>query len=143
MKKILAILAAFLGFALAADIEVSDIFVRQTPPNAKNTAIFLTLKNTTGKDISLVDAESNLSEKIELHTHLHDGGKMTMMKVDAIVIPANSSAELKPGGDHIMLFDIKESVKSDTKVDLTLSFSNGESLNFENIAVKDIKKHKK
>lgn len=140
MTKILAILMLFATFSFAADIQVSDVFVRQTAPNAKNTAIFLKLTNTTAQDIALVDVESNLSDNVELHTHLHEGGKMAMVRVHDIVIPANSSVELKPGGDHIMLFDIKEAVKSGTKVNLTLSFSNGESVSLENIPSKTLKK---
>lgn len=136
MKKILMSVALFVGAAFAADIEVSDIYVKQTPPNAKNTAIFLKIANNSDKDIALVDAESDLSDNVELHSVVKDGGKMTMVKVPEITIKANSSVELKSGAEHIMLFGIKKPVTSGTKVGVTLSFSNGETLNFTDIQSK-------
>lgn len=140
MKKILVSVALFASAVFAADIEVSNIYVKQTPPKAKNTAIFLTITNNSDKDIALVDAESDLSDNIELHTHLHEGKKMKMIKVPEITIKARSSIELKPGGDHIMLFDIKEAVTKESKTNLTLNFSNGETLTFTNIESKEVAK---
>lgn len=142
MKKILASLTLFASIFFGADIEVSDIYVKQTPPNAKATAVFLKIKNNSNKDIDLVNAKSNLSDNVELHTHLHKNGKMTMLKVEKITIKANSMTELKPGGDHIMLFDPKFPVTKDSSMDITLELSNGKSLNFNKIESKEItKKH--
>lgn len=140
MKKILVSVALFASAVLAADIEVSDIYVKQTPPNAKNTAIFLTLTNNSDKDIALVDAESDLSDNVELHSVIKEGNKMTMVKVPEITIKAKSSVQLKSGGEHIMLFGIKKPVTRDAKANLTLHFSNGESLNFTDIESKEVAK---
>lgn len=140
MKKILTTLAFLTSAIFAADIEASGVYVKQTPPNAKNTAIFLKMQNNTSQDIALVDAECDLSQYSELHTILHEGNKMTMIKVPEITIKANSSVELKPGGDHIMLFDLKKPVTKDSKVNLTLTFSNGESLELKDIESKQVAK---
>lgn len=140
MKKILLSLTLLASAIFAADIEVSEIYVKQTPPNAKNTAIFLKIKNNTAQNIALVDAECDLSEYTEIHTILREGDKMTMIKVPELTINANSSLELKPGGDHIMLFDLKKPVTKDSKANLTLTFSNGESLKLTNIESKEVAK---
>lgn len=140
MKKILTTLAFLTSAIFAADIEVSGVYVKQTPPNAKNTAIFLKMQNNTSQDIALVDVECDLSQYSELHTILHEGNKMTMIKVPEITIKANSSVELKPGADHIMLFDLKKPVTKDSKVNLTLTFSNGESLELKDIESKQVAK---
>lgn len=141
MKKILLSLTFLASAIFAADIEVSEIYVKQTPPNAKNTAIFLKIKNNTAQNVALVDAECDLSEYTEIHTILREGDKMTMIKVPELTINANSSLELKPGGDHIMLFDLKKPVTKDSKANLTLTFSNGESLKLNNIESKEVAKH--
>ena len=133
MKKILVSVALFASAVFAADIEVSNIAVKQTPPRAQNTAIFLTITNNSDKDIALVDAESDLSDNVELHSVIKEGEKMTMVKVPEIAVKAKSSVELKSGAEHIMLFGIKKPVTKDTKVSLTLHFSNGESLSFKDI----------
>lgn len=140
MKKILLSLTFLASAIFAADIEVSEIYVKQTPPNAKNTAIFLKIKNNTAQNVALVDAECDLSEYTEIHTILREGDKMTMIKVPELTINANSSLELKPGGDHIMLFDLKKPVTKDSKANLTLTFSNGESLKLNNIESKEVAK---
>lgn len=133
MTKILVSVALLVSAVLAADIEVSDIVVKQTPPRAKNTAIFLTIANNSDKDIALVDAESDLSDNVELHSVVYEGEKMTMVKVPEIAIKAKSSVQLMSGAEHIMLFGIKKPVTKDTKANLTLHFSNGESLEFKDI----------
>lgn len=140
MKKILLSLTFLASAIFAADIEVSEIYVKQTPPNAKNTAIFLKIKNNTSQNVALVDAECDLSEYTEIHTILREGDKMTMIKVPELTINANSSLELKPGGDHIMLFDLKKPITKGSKANLTLTFSNGESLKLNNIESKEVAK---
>ena len=133
MTKIFVSVALFASAIFAADIAVSDIAVKQTPPKAQNTAIFLTIANNSDKDIALVGAKSDLSDRVELHTVVYEGEKMTMVKVPKITIKAKSSMQLMSGAEHIMALGIKKPVKKDTKVSLTLEFDNGESLNFKDI----------
>ncbi|KAA6224733.1 MULTISPECIES: copper chaperone PCu(A)C [unclassified Campylobacter] len=140
MKKAMLSLSLLSLGLFAADISVEDVFVKQTPPNAKNSAIFLTLKNNSDKDIALVSAKSNLSDKVELHTHTNQDGKMSMIKVDKIDIKAHSNTALRPGSYHIMLLDIKNPVDANTRADLTLVFDNKESIELKNISSKELKK---
>lgn len=136
MKKIFIILAAVFSLAFAADVEVSGAFIKQTPPNAKNSAIFMTLTNKGSKDAVLIGASSPIAKVAELHTHSMKDGKMMMKQVKEIVIKANSSVALKPGGLHVMLFDLKEQVKADTKTSVKLNFADKTSVDVENIPAK-------
>ena len=143
MKKIL-ILSAFIMnlWALTQEnLSIESAYIRQTPPNAKATAIFLTIKNDSDKDISLLKVKTNLSEISELHTHTNENGKMTMKEVPNIEIKAHSSTELKPGGLHIMIFDIKNQIDENTQTDLTLYFDNNQSIELKNIPSKELMKH--
>lgn len=133
MKKIFVSVALFASAIFAADIAVSDLVVKQTPPKAPNTAFFMTITNNSDKDIALVGAKSDLSDRIELHTVVYEGEKMTMVKVPKITIKAKSSVQLMSGAEHIMALGIKKPVKKDTKVSLTLEFDNGKSLNFKDV----------
>ncbi len=140
MKKILAFM--LFGASLwAVDLSVENVYIKQTPPNAKTSAIFLTIKNDSDKDISLIKAGTNLSEKVELHAHENENGKMVMKEVQSMDIKAHSSIELKPGGLHIMLFDIKNQIDEQTKTDLTLYFDNNQSIELKNIPSKAVVKH--
>ena len=138
MKKVLITLSLLFASLFAKNIEISDIYIKQSPPNAKNTAIFLKIKNNTKKDLSLIEAKSDLASKVELHTHLHKDGKMAMVKLDKITIKANSQIELRPGADHIMLFDLKERVDENTKANLSLVFDNGELITVSDISSKSL-----
>ena len=130
---------SLLGLSLSAtEIEISNAYIKQTPPNSKNTAIFLTLTNKGAKEIALINAQSDLSDKIELHTHIHKDKKMSMIQIPKITIKPNSTTELKPGSYHIMLFDLKNSVNADTKASLTLYFDKNTSLKVEQIPSKKL-----
>jgi periplasmic copper chaperone A len=54
-----------------------------------------------------------------------EGSVMKMAEVKGgIELPAGKAVELKPGGYHIMLMDLKQSLKADFQVPLTLTFAN-------------------
>lgn len=139
MKKYLFLLAC-MGVAFAGDIEISDSFVKQTPPNIKQTAIFMNIKNNSDKNINLIDANTSLSDITELHTHIKDGEMMKMIKVEKIEVPAGGVAELKSGGLHIMIFELKNKVDENTTAAVTLKFDNGEEIFVDNIKSKKIQK---
>lgn len=137
MKKIL--LALSLGASLFANsIEISEPYVKITPPNAKNSAIFMNIKNTSNEDIKLIDAKCDYANSTEIHTHIHEDGMMKMIRIQDATIPANGVLELKPKSYHVMLMGIKDAVKDDTKLNLELSFSNGEKVELKDIPAKAV-----
>ena len=119
----LSLAVASLGFANAADVEVSDIYAKATPPGAKNTALFFEIKNyTTG----------------EIHTHKEVDGMKKMVQIENIEVPAMGEANLKPGGLHVMLMGIKAPIKEGDKLDATLEFDNGQKLELKDIVAKPV-----
>ncbi len=138
MNKIITSLVFLISSLFANDLEVKNAFIKQTPPHAPSSAIFLTLYNNTDKDIALIDAKTDISEVSELHTHIHKNGKMAMIQVPKIIIKAHSSTELKPGGYHIMLFKLSNPVTKNTKANLILKFDNNQTLKIKNINSKEL-----
>lgn len=51
-------------------------------------------------------------------------GMMTMRQVPSIEVPADGSVELKPGGLHIMLLDVKKTLAVGDTIEVTLTFEN-------------------
>jgi len=50
-------------------------------------------------------------------------GAMTMRpNADGLAVPAGGTRELIPGGDHLMLMDLKQPFKEGDKVPVTLQF---------------------
>lgn len=115
----------------ATDIQVIDPWVRETPPGMQASAGFMQLHNQGRMDHRLVGAASPQSGNAELHTHVHDNGVMRMRPVKDIPIRAGSTAALQPGGDHIMLMQLKGPLKAGEKMPITLTFEDGSSRTIE------------
>jgi copper(I)-binding protein len=49
-------------------------------------------------------------------------GMMTMQPVESIPVPAGEKVELKPGGYHVMLLDVKKVLAVGDTIDVTLTF---------------------
>ena len=136
----LSLLVASLGFANAADIEISDIYAKATPPGAKNTALFFNVKNNTDKPVKLIGASSPAAATGEIHTHKDVDGMKKMVQIENIEVPAMGEANLKPGGLHVMLMNIKAPIKEGDKLDATLEFDNGQKLEVKDIVAKAVVK---
>lgn len=50
------------------------------------------------------------------------GGMMTMQPVESIPVPAGEKVELKPGGYHVMLLQVKKVLAVGDTIDVTLTF---------------------
>lgn len=109
-----------------ATIDIDEAYARATPPNATTSAVFATINNDGDKDRVIVKAVSDASAVVELHDVIMDGDIMQMRQVESITIPANGSTILKPGSLHIMLLDVKEPMLEGSKIDVELTFANGE-----------------
>ena len=86
-----------------------------------NSAAYLVINNTGAED-RLIQATSTVARVVELHTVEETNGVKAMRQVEAIVVPANGTATLKPGGFHIMLIDVQQDLKPDDTFTITLTF---------------------
>ncbi|MEJ7619494.1 MAG: copper chaperone PCu(A)C [Aquificaceae bacterium] len=119
MRKVLLGSLFLVGLSLAQPkIEVKDAWVREVPPTSKMSAAYMVIENKGKESDKLVDASNNVSEITELHETVE--GKMRRVK--AIEIPAGGKVELKPGGLHVMLINLKKPLKEGDTVELTLKF---------------------
>lgn len=107
--------------AAAGFLTISDGFARSSPMMANAGAAFLTIRNT-GEADRLIAFKTEACEKPELHTHIEEDGMMAMRKVDAIDVPANGEAVLKPGGFHLMFIGLKAPLVEGETVTVTLVF---------------------
>lgn len=120
-----AVAAAILGSAAwAADIMVKDPYARSATSTSVTGAAFMVLMNHTDTDDRLVSAQSDIAERVELHTHIEDeNGVMKMREVeDGFALPAGGMHALKRGGDHVMFMGLKEPMKEGDTVSVTLTF---------------------
>ena len=118
-------------------LTVKDGWARASTPGAKNGAAYVTIMNHGMKSDALISVVSDVSAKVELHSHKKVGGVMRMRRVLSVPIPAHSVAELKPGGDHIMLMGLKRQLKVGDYMILTLKFQSGATEVLEVIVMKN------
>lgn len=112
-------------------LEIDHPWARATAPMQKAGGAFLTVKNTGATGDRLIKADSPAAGKVELHTMTMDGTVMRMREVDAIDVPAGGKAELKPGGFHVMLIDLKAPLVAGQTAPLTLTFERAGSITVE------------
>lgn len=116
--------AAFGGGA-ADQVSLSDPYARAAAPGQPNGVVYLGLANVSDQAHSLVGAESDAAETVELHDHLMEGGMMKMRRVQRIELPPGSALSLEPGGLHLMLIGLKRQLEPDQRIGLTLIFEDG------------------
>ena len=113
--------APILATETETDLTVTNASVRAVPPGTPSSLAFMTIKNSGNTDRQLVKADSPVAKTVGLHNHINDSGVMRMREVKSIEIKAKGQAELKTGSYHIMLIDLKQSLKEGDSVPLTLT----------------------
>ena len=127
-KLLITLLLSGTVSLMASSLMVHDAYVRATPPGLPNSAAFMMFMNHSDKDLAVVSATSNIAKKVELHTHDVVDGEMRMYQVKQIDVKANGHVMLQPGGFHIMFLGLHKPLTEGDNVDLTLSLSNGETV---------------
>lgn len=94
-----------------------------TPPlPGRNIALgTFVLNNMTAQDDVLLSVSSPISDRIELHTTTRDGNKMSMRRLERVVVPAGEKVVFKRGGYHLMIFGAQMPA-ADKTVQLSLTF---------------------
>ena len=119
--------------AASTGVTVSEPWVRVTPPNAMNAAVYMTLKSAQTDALMGASAPASIASSAELHQTTTSMGSssessMTGMKsVMSIPLKAETDVMLAPGGYHIMLTGLKKPITSGEQIPLTLHFQNGPS----------------
>lgn len=112
------VLAVTVSLAAQAQVTVKDAWVRATVAQQKATGAFMQLQSA--QDAKLISAQSPVAGVVEVHEMRMDGGVMKMRAVPSLALPAGKAVELKPGGYHVMLMDLKSQVKDGDIVPVTL-----------------------
>lgn len=107
----------------AGNLEVSGGATKAMLPGQPVGGGYVTIKNAGTSDDKLIGVESSTSGRAEIHEMAMVNDVMKMRKLDdGIVIPAGQTVELKPGGLHMMFFDVKKPFAEGDKVPVTLIF---------------------
>ena len=115
-----------------AVLEVLEAWARTPLSPNNNSAAYMVINNPTDQQITIIGASTMVANNVELHeSFVDDKGVSRMKSIDNIVVPAQSKIELKPGGIHIMLFDLKKAISSDDKFNMELKIKDMKPITVE------------
>ena len=104
-------------------MKVTGGWVRSTVAGQKGSGAFMTI--TANEAVRLIGVSSPVAGVAEVHEMKMDGDVMKMRAMPVLELPAGRTVELKPGGYHLMLMDLKQSLTVGSTVPVTLMFSDG------------------
>ena len=112
--------------AQPAPVKVEGAWVRGTVPGQQATGAYMTV--TAARHLKLVGVSTPAAGAAEVHEMRMQDDVMTMRPVRALELPAGQPVQLKPGGYHIMLQALKQPLRRDDVVALTLFFSDAQGV---------------
>ena len=113
--------------AFAQNVTVTDAWARATVQGQKATGAFM--KITAKDNAKLVGVSSPVAGVAEIHEMKMEKDVMKMAALpNGLDLPAGKAVELKPGGYHVMLMDLKAPLAKDTTVPLTLTFQDAKGV---------------
>ena len=102
----------------SADIDVKSAWARPTVAGQLGTGAFMKLTSPDGA--RLLGASSDVAGVVEIHEMAMEGNVMRMRAIRDLDLPPGSTVELKPGGHHMMLMDLKRPLAVGEKIKVNL-----------------------
>lgn len=133
---LLLIVAPFFNFAQHVKIHNSSLSIKnawmRTSAQGSNSALFFEIVNNSEKPDTLLSAESNMAEVVEVHeTFKRENDMVGMRKVSSVVIPPKSIVKFKPRDLHVMLIKLKRDLKLNEEGETTLIFKKAGKIKVE------------
>ncbi len=116
---------ALAGQTAWAQTTVAEPWIRGTVAQQKATGLFA--KITSAQGSRLVSVSTPVAGLVEIHEMSMAGDVMKMRALPSgLALPAGQVVELKPGGYHVMLMDLKQQLKAGDTVAVTLVFESAD-----------------
>ena len=110
-----------------ATVDVQGGWVRQSVPGQSGTGAFMKLTAPTGT--KLVGISTPAAGVAEVHEMKMEGDTMKMRELaGGLDLPAGQTVELKPGGYHVMMMDLKGALAKGATVPFTLKFEDAKGV---------------
>ena len=105
--------------AAAQPASVRDAWVRAPAPGQRIAGAYMEI--TGQARLWLIAVASPVAARAELHNTTLEDSVMKMRPIEKLELPAGRAVKLAPGGLHIMLIDLKQTLKPGDKVPITLT----------------------
>lgn len=125
MSRFLTMVLTLLPIMALADsnsIKVDQAWSRAAMAGHEGV-VYLTITNSGPTD-TLTGASTPVAAMAGLHQTINDNGVMKMRSVPSLPIDPGKTVTLAPQGYHIMLTDLKQTLKEGDSFPITLTFKN-------------------
>ena len=112
------VLASLFSSAAWAQVDVKGAWARPAVAGQSGTGAFMQLRSAEGARV--VGAASPVANVVEIHEMKMEGSVMRMRAMPILDLPAGKPVELKPGGYHVMLMDLKRVLQPGDKFTMEL-----------------------
>ena len=110
-----------------SSIKMEGLVVTQAvvaePASLDEAAAYLTIMNGLAQEDTLVAVAADIAVRGEVHETMGEGELRHMMSTPALVIPARAETKLAPGGNHVMLLQLKKKLVAGDSVTMYLSLA--------------------
>jgi copper(I)-binding protein len=124
MRTLLATILIGIPFAALANeaaVHVEHVWARAAPAGHEG-AVYLTITDGGAPD-TLTSVTTSVAAEAAVHQSIDDHGVMKMRPVGPLRIESGKPVTLAPGGYHIMLSGLKQSLKQGDSFPITLNFA--------------------
>ena len=111
-------------------LEVSDARLMLPAVSGNPAAIYFDVTNDGDRNYAIRAVEVKGAGRAELHGSMMMDGQMTMDSVGQILVKQGQTESLKPGGFHVMVFDLDPSLTAGGTTDMTLTVVGGQTKTF-------------
>ncbi len=98
------------------------------PAAQSEAALYLTIRNDTPQEDTLVAVATEVAMRAELHETMQTGSMEKMVPLTVIPVPAHAETRLVPGARHVMLMSLRQKLAAGDSATLFLSFARAGSV---------------
>ncbi len=112
----------------APNVSVLEPVIKLPAVPGNPGVLYFTIQQTAGKANTLVAVHVDGAGRAEMHESKTENGVSTMAPVSSVEFSEEKPAEFKPGGYHVMLFDLSNTVKAGKDIEVTFTLANGDKV---------------
>lgn len=112
----------------APNVSVIEPVIKLPAVPGNPGVLYFTMQQSAGKANTLVAVHVDGAERAEMHETKTVNGVSSMEPVSSVMFSEDQPAEFKPGGNHVMLFKLADTVKPGKDVEVTFTLANGDKV---------------
>lgn len=130
----MAILLGLGGCSQPKQFYIDHGYVRLAAAPGRPAAAYFTLHGGPA-DMTLISVHTEVAIKAEIHQSMMTGNMSAMKPLDRVALPAGGTLVFKPGGMHVMLFDMNPAIKPGKTMTLDFTFSDGSRYEYDAMVI--------